>query len=710
MFRRLLFPLACSLALIAAVGAATSPSTTPLTTCAAIRGLTTAEAAQALPVRLRGVITVAPGLGAGGFTLDDGTGIWIARPRGEGAANRPVDLRAGDLVEVQGRTQAGHFLPTVTATEVKRLGRQPLPPGREISQFDLTNGALDGQRVLVRGVVQAAERSTRGERTELRLVVSTANTRFSYVSFDAPTLNPEELVDAEVQFSGVFLAYFNSRRQFLGARVRANDASDFQITKVAPTDAFAVPEISLSDGMLFSAQGGSPHRRRVKGIVTLCVPGEYFVLQEKEHALRIKTRMKERLEPGDVVEASGFFTLEHHKAEMLDAIFRRLGRTTAPVAEEISGEQLFTAKPGSAAYLARDYDDYLVSLRGQLVSIDVMGSANPRLNLECDGVLIPAEITSGADIRLLSTLRTGSYLQVTGVCGLTFSGSPPVVEWPQPIAARLLLRDPGDIEVVVAASWWTRERLWGVLGLVGIILVGTLAWAALLRRRVAVRGRELAEAMRERRDAAVEFESTLRERNRLAADLHDTLEQSLTGLALQLEASEALQGTEKERSQQHMALAKQVLDRSREDLRRSIWNLRANPLDAANLTDALREIAATRSAGLSLRIVVQSTGQTRPLPEFVAGNLLLLTQEAITNAIKHAKASEIRIGLEFAEKSVTLEVADDGVGFQAAHAAGPKQGHFGLQGMKERIKRLGGQLRILTQPGSGTRVRVTVPE
>jgi signal transduction histidine kinase len=227
---------------------------------------------------------------------------------------------------------------------------------------------------------------------------------------------------------------------------------------------------------------------------------------------------------------------------------------------------------------------------------------------------------------------------------------------------------------------------------------------------VAVRSRQLADAMRERRDAAVEFESTLRERSRLAADLHDTLEQSLTGLALQLEASEALRAREADRSQQHMTLAKQVLDRSREDLRRSIWNLHTNPLEAANLTEALREIAANRSAGLGLRIVVQTQGATRPLPDFVAGNLLLLVQEGITNAIKHAQPTQIRLELEFAPKAVSIAIVDDGQGFDVDQAAGPKEGHFGLQGMRERIKRLGGHLRVESRRGHGTRVRAVVPE
>jgi signal transduction histidine kinase len=243
-----------------------------------------------------------------------------------------------------------------------------------------------------------------------------------------------------------------------------------------------------------------------------------------------------------------------------------------------------------------------------------------------------------------------------------------------------------------------------------MILLLALAWVAMLRRRVALRSAQLAEEMRARRDAAVEFESTLRERSRLAVDLHDTTEQSLTGLAFQLEATEALQDRSPERSQQHLALARQLLGRSREDLRRSIWNLRANPLEKNTLTEALREVAADRSAGMTVRILVQCEGTPRPLPDFVAGNLLLLAQEGITNALKHARPAQIELHLKFTERAVSLVIHDDGIGFDPATANGPQDGHFGLQGMRERIKRLGGRLDIKSAPGAGSIITATVPQ
>ncbi len=158
-----------------------------------------------------------------------------------------------------------------------------------------------------------------------------------------------------------------------------------------------------------------------------------------------------------------------------------------------------------------------------------------------------------------------------------------------------------------------------------------------------------------------------------------------------------------------MSLALQLLDRSREDLRRSIWNLRANPLDQGTFVEALQQVAADRSVGITPQISVVSEGQPRPLEDFVAGNLILLAQEGITNAIKHAAAKQIGLKLAYGEKAVSLTVWDDGRGFDPKNAAGLKEGHFGLQGMRERIKRLAGTFEIRSLPGQGTSILATVP-
>lgn len=658
---------------------------------------------------IRGVVTLTPSDAPGKLTVDDGTGIWVSTAVGSAAEADAMRAQLGDVVEIEGRTHEGHFAPTVMAERVRITGRAPLPAPMSLTHLGPASGTHDCQRMTLSGVVQAADHLPRTGRTELRLLVSTPSGPFTFVLYNGGSKPAASLIDSEVTLTGVFFAYFNSRRQFIGARLFTNDPGDVQITRPPPAEPFAVQEVALPDVASFSPGGMDRHRRRVRGTVTLCKPGHYFYLQDGGHALRINTRQSEVLEPGDQVEATGFFEFEHHRAEMKEAVFRRLGRHAAPVPVEIARRQALVAEPRGVDTPVQDYEDTLVALRGRLVSVDHKQGEPLRLNLECDGVLVPAELSVPAHPEWIASLRPDSDLRVSGVCVMTFSESIPVVNWPSPVSLRLLLRGPEDVEVLIPASWWTAQRLWTALGVTAAVLLGALSWVALLRRQVAHRSAQLTEEMRARRDAAVEFESTLRERNRLAADLHDTTEQALTGLAFQLEATDALHSRAPERSQQHLSLARQLLSRSREDLRRSIWNLRARPLDQHTLAEALGEIAADRAMGTNTRIVVDCEGPPRPLPDFVAGNLLLLAQEGITNALKHAHPREIALKLTFRPRDLALMIRDDGYGFDPATAEGPKDGHFGLQGMRERIKRLGGRIDFDSAPGRGTTITATVP-
>lgn len=673
-----------------------------LTTCAAVRSLSESQAARGLPVHVKAVVTLVPSDAPGRLTVDDGTGIWVAAPPASEAETAVGLARVGDVVEIEGRTYEGRFAPAITIARLRIVGRAKLPPARHLAYLGSESGLHDSQRVTLSGIVQSAASLPRGKHSELKLLVSTPTGPFTFVLSDDSPFAATSLIDSAVSLTGVFRAYFNSRRQFLGVRIYTNDPGDLHIVQAAAADAFAAPELSLAEASAFSAQGSDGHRRRIRGTVTLCEPGRFFYIQADKQGLRINTQQPAVLLPGDLVEATGFFQLQRNRAEMTEALFRRIGPSKPIPPLEITRQQALVTEPRANATQSQDFDDCLVALRGRLVSIDRKQGEPVRLNLECDGVLVPAEFSRPPDPAFLAALRPDSELRVSGVCALTFSESLPAVNWPNPVALRLLLRGPDDIAVITAASWWTPDRLVSALGVTAVVLLIALAWVALLRRQVALRSTQLAEEMRARRDAAVEFESTLQERNRLAADLHDTTEQSLTGLAFQLEATDALHGRAPDRSLQHLALARQLLGRSREDLRRSIWNLRANPLEKHTLLEALQEIAADRCAGLSVQIEAEGHGNAHPLADFVAGNLLLLAQEGITNALKHARPTRVDLQLRFTDGTVTLTVRDDGTGFEPASADGPKDGHFGLQGMRERMKRLGGVLKIESAPGKGT--------
>jgi len=165
-------------------------------------------------------------------------------------------------------------------------------------------------------------------------------------------------------------------------------------------------------------------------------------------------------------------------------------------------------------------------------------------------------------------------------------------------------------------------------------------------------------------------------------------------------------------------VAKRMVKHAATDLRSSVWALRTAPAAGRSFTQSLRELVDHLNVERGSQeqpghVGLQFVGEAFPLPRFVAGNLLLVVQEAVRNALHHAEATAIDVAVRFnaAGREVEASVRDDGRGFEWGRQRGPAQGHFGLQGMKERVEALRGRLAIDPAPGRGTTVtvRVTVP-
>ena len=200
----------------------------------------------------------------------------------------------------------------------------------------------------------------------------------------------------------------------------------------------------------------------------------------------------------------------------------------------------------------------------------------------------------------------------------------------------------------------------------------------------------------------------LEERNRLAREIHDTLAQGLSGIALQLETADALLEARADLERVGKAV-RQALALTRgnlEEARRSVLDLRAAPLEDRILVEALSALAAQYEIQDSLRVDFEPVGGHRPLPVRIEVGLYRIAQEALTNAVRHAEAHRVTLQLVTTPDRVRLIVEDDGQGFDPSQAA---QGRYGLVGLNERARLLGGRLKLESSPGGGTRVEVTAP-
>ena len=211
--------------------------------------------------------------------------------------------------------------------------------------------------------------------------------------------------------------------------------------------------------------------------------------------------------------------------------------------------------------------------------------------------------------------------------------------------------------------------------------------------------------MRVRR-MALEFRAVLSERNRIAREIHDNLAQDILGISVQLELVARLMPAAAEAAKGHLDRARLLVRNSMTEARRYVWDLRSQELHKKDLPAALRDTTSRLTADTGIDAVVEVTGPPQPLPVAVETNLLRIGQEAVNNAVKHAQAKRIDVGLNFDEHNVRLSVRDDGRGFNPNDQIG--DGHFGLIGMRERAEQIGGVLTIDSAVERGTQILVTI--
>ena len=196
------------------------------------------------------------------------------------------------------------------------------------------------------------------------------------------------------------------------------------------------------------------------------------------------------------------------------------------------------------------------------------------------------------------------------------------------------------------------------------------------------------------------------ERNRIARDIHDTLAQGSTGVIVQLEAAAdaTSKGLAKE-AEEHISRASDLARESLKEARRSVQALRPQALEEKNLCEALTDLIRNMTAGTALRSKFVLEGRPQPLPADWGENLLRIGQEVLTNALRHARATEFKTQLVFTPREIRLELRDNGCGFDPA----TKHDGFGLLGMRERVEDMGGQLEIRSAPGEGTAISIVLP-
>ena len=254
--------------------------------------------------------------------------------------------------------------------------------------------------------------------------------------------------------------------------------------------------------------------------------------------------------------------------------------------------------------------------------------------------------------------------------------------------------DRVGIAYVIVQQPYFYQTAWFLAGMIaiGLVLVG-----GAYRLRVRQVSRQL----------NARFDERLRERIRVAQELHDTFLQTVQGS--KLVADHALK--DREDPARLLRAVEQLADwlaRATEEGRAALHSLRAPDLERGDLSDALRRAIDECRAESRLDATLSVTGDARELHPIVGDEVLLIAHEAVRNACAHSRAEILKVALDHAH-DLTLRVSDNGVGMDAAIVEKGKEGHFGLSGMRERAERIGGKLTITSSPVSGTTITVFVP-
>jgi len=343
----------------------------------------------------------------------------------------------------------------------------------------------------------------------------------------------------------------------------------------------------------------------------------------------------------------------------------------------------------------------LIRITGTVVRTATDDSQSGRLTLNCGDIDVSVDL-SDLEASRLEDLPVGCTLEVSGLCLFEFAAEDPTLPVPKFRCMTLIPGDEGNLRVVRNPPWWTPVRLFAVIGALLALLVAAFVWNTVLRRLVDRRSREALKAQID----SVASELRVEERTRLAVELHDSISQNLSGASMQVNAAEVFLTKDRERTRTCLRTASNTIDSCREELRNCIWDLRNHALEETSVEAAVRRTLQPHLAdtALALRFNVPRT----KISDNTMHALLRIIRELVVNAIRHGHARSVAVAGAFEADRLLFSVADDGCGFDPESRPGIAEGHFGLQGITERIRRFGGEMRIESRAGGGTKVKLWI--
>lgn len=666
-------------------------SLTCLTNAEQVRELSPEAAGKNLPVHMFGVVTYydAPLLNL--FLQDATAGIFVLV-----APNISTNIAAGQEIEVDGVSDKGDYAPIIKASAIRVLGKGQLPVPRRVSIDQLFTGLEDSQWIEVSGVVRSS--TILDGRRYLNLAMN--GQRIMVYVENLKESDAMKLINTTIRLRGVCYSRYNMKRQLRVPWLAVSSLANIVVGKRSP----GLPkEVSIASLAQFNSSGYYGNLVKVSGVVTLQKSDGTLFIQNQRYGLCVQVAQPAKLAPGDDVIVSGYSALGQYVPILEDATVQRLGHDEplSPVPTDL--ETLLNAP--------ENFEGVLVNLKASLIN-RVENAGRQTLVLQSSNSIFTANIENTQADERFKSLKLGSEIALTGVFtaqspekwvpGVARSReiSTSTIPYSPPESVQILLRSFADVAVIRQPPWWTLSRLLWTIGIMAFILLAGLVWVVVLGHRVRQQTRIIEEKIRRT--------GIFEERDRIAREFHDTLEQELAAITIQLDAVEAQLNGSPDTVRRLLGLARNMSRRSLSEARRSVWDLRSHLLENSDLASALTEMTAPLSTASGAKITVQSAGVPRKLPAVTEHNLLRITQEALANALKHSGAKKITVALSYEPSQVQLRLHDDGNGFDLLAVGQASGGHFGLLDMRERAEKIGGHFTLNSKPGIGTEILITI--
>lgn len=603
--------------------------------------------------------------------------------------------KIGDIVQIRARRRCeadGRM--SFTADDLQVAGQEAVPAPIAASARQVAAGGLAFGFATISGIVARVSRDALDPRWNwfvLRDGSGAAAVAVKECDFHLDDLRA--LTDAEVELRGLSVP-FSSWRRRLGHHLLLNGRSGATVVRPAPENPFLSPP-SGADGVL--------HRQKTSGVV-LAVSRKRFFMRTDSGTL-IEARGGGAFAPpeaGRRITAAGFVENGPFFPMLTDTVFRTEpgGSPSYEEPRSVAMRKLVPAD-GRSQSIDMDYNGRLVSISGTLHNPPEDIQAADTLSVG-DGSRNIAVDVSAFSGRLPAGVCAGCTLAVSGMCLAEFESTDASGVFPEFRRFVLVPRTPEDIRVTARPPWWTPFRLTGVIFLLLAAIIAILIWNRALKILSKRRGR----ALYRERVGHVLAEQKVEERTRLAIELHDSLSQTLTGVALQIDAALRTSGKAGAAAGGFLETARRMLAECRQELRCCLWDLRSRTFEEKDLTEAIQRTLAPHmgSVALSVRFNVPR----KALSESTTHTILKIVRELAVNAIQHGRASAVKVAGEHHGGVIRFSVRDNGNGFDQSHMPGPADGHFGLLGIRERLDAMGGSMAVDAAPGKGAKFTVTL--